>query len=232
MDYQEGAGGEFFASWLSAHFGQTLVANTQENPNYCQKWLNSYSLINKGWNEQFFNFFQNFLSNCQDRGITQIAIPYHLYKWPNHVKIIRDCCPFVRFVRINCNRYKNEIAADFQRKVLLKKLGPADFGLIKFMLNHCTKEEVNHVLTLFKNQELVFGDLVTNSMQSTQLKNLPSQDIEINYQDFFVDFDNTAQEYQKLCAELNISPNNKLLTALIERNKKNWQDLQEHLSTL
>ena len=43
VDYQEGAGGEFLANWLSAHFGQKLNYNQQTNSNYLQKWLNAHS---------------------------------------------------------------------------------------------------------------------------------------------------------------------------------------------
>ena len=45
IDYQEGAGGEFIASWLSAHFGQRLETDLQNNPNYLQKWLNSQGIF-------------------------------------------------------------------------------------------------------------------------------------------------------------------------------------------
>ena len=231
VDYQEGAGGEFVASWLSSHFGHQLVEDPQKNPSYCQKWLNSYSLVNKDWGQAFAEFFQNFLTTCQSQGITQIAVPYHLYKWPHHVDTIKDCCPHVRFVRINCNGYKDTISAEFQRKVCSKKLGPADFGMVKFMLAHQSKEQIKHALALFKNQQLTFGDIMPTEIQSTQLKDLPSQDIEINYQDFFVSFDRTEQAYKQLCIELDILPNTALLDALIKRNKKNWQDLQEHLNT-
>jgi hypothetical protein len=232
VDYQEGAGGEFIASWLTSHFGQPLVKNSQKNPNYYQKWLNSYSLVSKGWDKKFVDFFQTFLTTCQAQGITRIAVPYHLYKWPHHVNIIKDCCPYVRFVRINCNGYEHEISAEFQRKVCSKKLESEDFGMVKFMLTHRNKEEIKHALELFKAQELTFNDLDPFRIQQTSLKNLPSQDVEINYQDFFVNFDNTKTAYQQLCVDLDMSPDIALLNALIDRNKKNWQDLQEYLNTV
>lgn len=232
VDYQEGAGGEFVASWLSSHFGHQLAENLQKNPNYYQKWLNSHSLITKEWCHSFAGFFREFITTCQSQGITQIAVPYHLYKWPHHVDIIKDCCPYVRFVRINCNGYEHEVSAEFQRKVCSKKLEPADFGMIKFMLTHRTKEEITHALALFKNQQLTFNDLVPNGNNPIQLKNLPSQDVEISYQDFFVNFACAEQAYKQLCVDLDILPDAALLDALIERNKKNWQDLQEYLNTL
>ena len=232
VDYQEGAGGEFIASWLSSHFGHQLIQDPQKNPNYCQKWLNSHSLVNKEWNKEFVDFFQTFLTTCKSQSIKQIAVPYHLYKWPYHVDIIKDYCPGVRFVRINCNGYEQEISIEFQRKVCLKKLGPSDFDMLKFMLTHRSKEEIKHVLALFKKQELVFNDLIPFNIQQKELKNLPSQDVEINYQDFFVNFANTQTAYNQLCVDLGISPNITLLGALIDRNKKNWQDLQECLNTL
>ena len=232
VDYQEGAGGEFFASWLSSHFGHRLVENLQKNPDYCQKWLNSYSLVTNEWDEKFADFFQTFLTTCQGQGITRLAVPYHLYKWPHHVDTIKNCCPHVRFVRINCKGYEQEISAEFRRKVCSKKLGSEDFGMVKFMLTHRTKEEIKHALALFKAQELTFNDLEPFRIQQTSLKNLPSRDVEIDYQDFFVNFDNTKTAYQQLCVDLDMSPDITLLNALIDRNKKNWQDLQQYLNTL
>ena len=104
--------------------------------------------------------------------------------------------------------------------------------MIKFMLTHRTKEEITHALALFKNQQLTFNDLVPNGNNPIQLKNLPSQDVEISYQDFFVNFACAEQAYKQLCVDLDILPDAALLDALIERNKKNWQDLQEYLNTL
>jgi hypothetical protein len=230
VDYQEGSGGEFVASWLSAHFGHLLVENPQKNPDYYQKWLNSHSLITSNWNENFSKFFLDFVTRCCDLGITQIAVPYHLYKWPHHVDIIKDCCPHARFVRINCKEYQREVSAEFDRKVRFKKLGPKDFATVKFMLTQKSSKEIQRVLTLFKKQELVFQDLMPNIKKTSRLKILPSQDIEINFRDFFVDFDQTKVAYNRLCDELALSPDNTLLGMLIERNKKNWQDLQNYLS--
>lgn len=54
---------------------------------------------------------------------------------------------------------------------------------------------------------------------------LPSTDIEISYNDFFVNFNNTVDKYNLLCHRLDIIPNHSLIEQLINRNTKNLKEL-------
>jgi hypothetical protein len=229
IDYQEGAGGEFIASWLSAHFGQQLEINTQDNPNYLQKWLNSHSLITPDWQINFTEYLLNFNNLCSEHNIQHICIPYHLYKWPEHVDILKKINQ-ARFIRINCEGYEFQIAEDFKRKILDRVLGPKDFAEIKFMLGNQDKEKRKHCLNLFKQGKLTYNELVPTT-SSIESKHLPSADLEIMYGDLFVDFTGTLAAYKQLCNQLEISPDLVLLDALVDRNRKNLQHHQKHLST-
>jgi len=82
----------------------------------------------------------------------------------------------------------------------------------------------------YRHGTLTYQDIFSNSQPG--LRTLPSNDIEIDYGDFFCNFDQTAKAYEELCAKINITPNFGLLSALLERNQKNQQDLDKHLSTL
>jgi hypothetical protein len=224
VDYQEGAGGEFVSNWLSAHFGQKLETDLQLNPNYLQKWLNSYSLIQSDWRKNFNKYLLMFNDECTNRGVQSIAVSYHLYKYPEHVEILKKVNQ-PRFVRINCAGYEDQVAWDFRRKVLDRVLGPGDFAEIKFILCNQPQENVKHCLDLYRRHALTYRELLSCDPK-LELKHLPSNDIEIMYRDFFVDFDQTPTAYQNLRSQLQLTPNAQLLDALIDRNKKNLQHSQ------
>jgi hypothetical protein len=224
VDYQEGAGGEFIASWLSAHYGHKLETDSQANPNYLQKWLNSYSLVYADWDENFANYLQIFLKECNSQGVSQLAVPYHLYKYPQHVEILGQYCA-TRFVRINCDGYQKQVFDDFKRKVLNRVLQARDFNEIKFLLQGQSKQRIAYCMQLFKKNQLTYQTLLCTEPLD-EPKTLPSNDIEILYKEFFVDFANTDLAYQKLCEQLQLHADAKLLDALIERNKKNLQQQQ------
>ena len=134
VDYQEGAGGEFMARFISAHFGHSLTFDQQADPDQIQKWLNSHSIIDSNWNQRFKTAFQVFVELCQRQQITEIAVPYHLYKWPDHIDKILEQVPNTRFVKINCDNYLAEVNADFQRKVLDHPI--KNFSEVQFLLRN------------------------------------------------------------------------------------------------
>jgi hypothetical protein len=152
-----------------------------------------------------------------------------LYKWPEHVDILKKINQ-ARFIRINCEGYEFQIAEDFKRKILDRVLGPKDFAEIKFMLGNQDKQKQEHCLNLFKQGKLTYNELVPTT-SSIESKHLPSADLEIMYGDFFVDFTGTLAAYKQLCDQLEISSNLVLLDALVDRNRKNLQHHQTHLST-
>ena len=218
VDYYEGAGGEFMANWLSAHFGHVLYDDAQTNPVYCQKWFNSHSLIKPDWNYNFANYVQDFLIMCEQQNIKSLAVSYHLYKWPDHVKILSQVQ--ARFVKINSQGHEKQIRKDFDRKVLQRLLTKNDLPEVLFALKNQPQIHVDHCLNLLREGTLTWGDLRPRP-QFCCLQPLPSQDIEIFYNDFFVDFGKTQHAYLALCDKLHLLPRFDLLDALIERNKKN-----------
>jgi len=228
VDYVEGSGGEFFANFLSAHFGSTLITNTQRNPNFLQKWLNSQSLVVKNWDQEFRKQLIEFQDLCNSSHVSRLAIPYHLYKWPHHIGIISEMFP-TRFIKINVVGYEHTVLSDFERKIWFRKMTKQDVGEVKFLLQRLDFAQQQIVLDLYRKQELIFKDLVGGNLVIGDSP--PTRDIEIFYKDFFIDFDCTVDAYKKLCAELEIIPNFTLLSELIDRNKKNWQDLQSYLIT-
>lgn len=216
------------ARFISAHFGHSLQFDQQLHPEHVQKWLNSKSLIAVDWAERFRTYLEIFIDQCQHNNVSAIAVPYHLYKWPHHVHIIAQVIPSARFVRINCENSLAEVTADFERKVSNCLIN--DFRELKFLLTNRDRQFVKSVLKLYHEKQLTYRDIFPPPPHSIQ--HLPSQDCEIQYQDFFCCFDQTKQAYEKLCSDLDITPNLILFTALLERNQKNKQDLDRHLSTL
>jgi hypothetical protein len=225
VDYQEGAGGEFMASWLSAHFGQKLEHDLQSHPNYLQKWLNSHSLIYDDWQQNFVGYLKMFNQLCAHASVQKIAVPYHLWKYPEHVHILQEMNQ-ARFVRINCDGYQADVFLDFRRKVLDRKLTHGDFDEIKFLLQNQPTHKKQHCMNLLRDNRLIYKDLLGTDIKPG-LKILPSHDIEILYKDFFVDFTSITDRYHVLCHELGLQPNASLLDSLVERNKKNLQIQQE-----
>lgn len=225
VDYHEGAGGEFIARFLSAHFSHELEFDQQQYPNHVQKWLNSKSIITPNWDKQFLTYLNMFLSNCRAHLATSIAVPYHLYKWPGHVDIISTSIPGTRFVKIDSSKHQQRIADEFRRKVLDRPI--TNFQELQFLLANKDRDFIKSMLDLYKQNILTYRDVFP---KIPTLGPLPSNDIEISYEDFFVDLAKTPAAYEKLCSDLEITPDVVLLSALIERNKKNNQDYERHLS--
>ena len=226
VDYQEGAGGEFFARFISAHLGHELEFDQQAHPSHVQKWLNSHSLVNTDWDKRFPVYLRMFFSVCKMQNATNLAVPYHLYKWSGHVDLILQELPLTRFVKINCNNYADQVSVDFQRKVLDRPI--QDFSEMQFLLKNKSTDSIKYSIELYKQGQLTYKDIFPET--SLQLQTLPSKDIEIDYGDFFCNFNQTAHAYEKLCNDLNLKPDLVLLSSLLERNKKNQQDLNNHLS--
>jgi hypothetical protein len=134
-----------------------------------------------------------------------------------------------RFVKINAAGYEHTVQIDFERKAWFRKMTKHDVGEVKFLLQRLDLAQQQKVLDLYRKQQLTLKDLMGGDVVMGGPP--PTQDIEIFYKDFFIDFDRTVDAYEKLCAELDIVPDFKLLSELINRNKKNWQDLQSYLIT-
>jgi hypothetical protein len=228
VDYQDGAGGEFIARFISAHFGHSLEFDQQQNPDHIQKWLNSHSIVNHDWDSNFESYLSIFLTNCDQHNIKQIAVPYHLYKWPEHVEKILKIVNHTKFIKINCDSYIDKIFVEFDRKVLSRHID--DLSEFQFLLKNRNKDFIAAAWNLYKQKKLTYRDIFPKKPQ--QLQKLPSNDIEIQYEDFFCNFEQTTVAYQILCKQLDLEPNFDLLLMLLDRNKKNYQSLNNHLSNI
>ena len=246
VDYSEGSGGEFLSYFISCHetFLNINVDNTdmQSIDGTLLKYLNSQSIIDPDWNQNFKKQFLYFVDMCEAQDISNIAIPYHLYKYPNHVDTIKLYHPNTRFVKINYNVSQNHnIALDFFRKVWFKKINGSDLAEIKFLTQHFSLEDKKTVIHQLQQNKLLYLDLIllkqglsitsknrqtaVETFQMLPQKICPSADIIIEYDDFFINFDRTPYAYKQLCDQLKILPSAEKLDKLIYRNKKNYDDL-------
>jgi len=231
VDYQEGAGGEFLASFISAHWGRKLSCDTQRDPDNFQKLLNSYGLTYTNWNLEFDAHFANWLAMCNQQLIKKISVPYHLYKWPHHVQKIKSHVPHARFIRINVINHLDIVMADFERKVLNCKLTIKDIHEISF-LSKSSNIDKRLLVNKLKDGSLTRQDLFPNIEPHDCIIPLPSQDIEIDYGSWFIDSNRTLAAYKELCSQLGLVPNLLLLHRLINRNNKNQEDLKKYLNTI
>jgi hypothetical protein len=218
VDYKEGGSGEFISSWLSAHYGHSLSLNTQVTPSYIQKWLNSHSLIYPDWHVNFVNYLTEFNKICDEHNIQNIAIPYHLYKYPEHVKIFK-ITNNARFVRINCSGYEQSIDVLFRHKVLERILTLNDLPEVKFIVQNWSQTDIRHIMSLLQQGRLSYQDLrIFSTVIREELTQLPSNDIEIQYRDFLVHETISYSAYCELCTQLQLTPNEQLFNSLVEHS--------------
>jgi hypothetical protein len=248
VDYSEGAGGEFISYFVSCHseFLNLDVDTTdmQSIDGALLKYLNSQSIVDPDWNQNFKQQFLHFADKCAAHGISNIAVPYHLYKFPEHVDTIKSCLPGTRFIKINHSASRHQtIVLDFFKKVWFKKLSASNLVEIKYLTQNFSLEHKKAVIRRMQQNKLMYLDLalikknipVNSSTRQTAINNFqmlpqkvcPSTDIVIEYDDFFIDFERTPGAYKQLCDQLEILPSADKLDKLIHRNKKNYNDLKK-----
>jgi len=247
VDYSEGAGGEFMSYFVSCHAEflnlDVATTNMQSVDGTLLKYLNSQSIVDPNWNQNFKQEFLSFADKCMAHCISNIAVPYHLYKFPEHIDTIKSCVPTTRFIKINCSasRYQT-VVLDFFKKVWFKKLSASNLAEIKYLIQNFSMEDKKSVIRRMQQNKLMYLDLslikkgipvnsttrqtAINNFQTLPQKLCPSTDIVIDYDDFFVDFDRTPSAYKQLCDQLEILPSTDKLDKLIHRNKKNYNDLK------
>jgi len=236
VDYAEGAGGEFFSGVLTEHLHG-------DQTRWLQKYFNSQSLICADWDINFEKYLDEFLLLCNTENVKNIAIPYHLYKWPHHQTLFNRIATTVRFVKINNNGNDHNVALDFLRKIYLQKV--TDISDLKFMLTNATATQKLQAIARFKNRalygldvKLILDNKAISTLNRRQLIDttlakqvtLPTSDIEINYDDFFVNFADIADKYYLLCTMLDLVPDPGKLEALVKRNKLNLEQLNQFIT--
>lgn len=244
IDYSEGSGGEYISNIINSHKGfyneSPEVENLQDVPNLIQKYFNSKSLISADWDENFDFYINDFLNQCKQLGVDSVAISYHLHKFPNHITIINQHIPQVRYVKIDQTNCEYLIKLDFIRKILFREFKSQNWDELKYRIHHLDKTKQIKIIDLFKHDALLGMDilLIENNLSVTyehrsrlidQILNrsnkLPSNDISINYEDFFIKFDNIKNKYYNLCNALKLKADDKILRSMTQRNKKNYQQL-------
>jgi hypothetical protein len=237
VDYADGAQGETLAYFLNSHeeFGNHnfLDQNIQELPGMDTKWFNTHSLVYKDWDNNFLQYLEAWNSQSNRAKV----LSYHLYKYPGHVELIKNHIPSVRFVRINSDKYENFYKYDYIRKILFRKLTKQHINEIKFLIPDTHKVTI---IQLLKNDQLRGIDValancsqpITTQARQQLVKNFlcqpmspPSQDIEINYHDWFLDLTSLPAAYEKLCEQLKICSDPLKLDKLLKRNEKNLTEL-------
>jgi hypothetical protein len=132
---------------------------------------------------------------------------------------------------------------DFIRKVWLKKFNISDLAEIKFLTQNFSLEDKKIIIDQLQQNKLLWLDLfllkqkiplstdsrltAINDFQTFPKKVCPTNDIVVEYDDFFIDFDRTPGAYKQLCDQLEILPSADKLDKLIHRNKKNYNDLKK-----
>lgn len=230
IDYYNGAGGEFFASFVNAHWGQPLIWDHQQNPNHFQKWFNSYSLVTPNWHNEFQTSMQLFLQKCDQQNISKIAIPYHLHKWPMHQHCFKSAGVETVFLKIDSSEYEKDIATDFAIKVTKRPI--KDFSELAFYIKNFPQDKQIAYIEQFRHNTVTVEDLNLHSSGNHVDPTVIVHDIVVSYRDFFVEFDRTADAYAKLCQDLNLAPSNQLLQALIDRNQQNLEQRKKYVSNV
>lgn len=241
VDYEDGAQGETLAYFLNSHqeFGdhEFVDQSLQDIDGQGIKWFNSHSLVSADWDENFEKYLDSWHTDTSRARV----LSYHLYKYPEHIDILKARVPGVRFVKINSAGYENFYKYDYIRKVLLRKLNKHNLNEIKFLTPE--QHKIKIVQLLQHNQLLgvdlalaVSGQPITPQNRQIYIRdfldqrvNPPSQDIEILYHDWFLDTASTAQAYDRLCDQLKICPDDDKLHKLISKNDRNLKELQSFI---
>jgi len=232
VDYVDGAGGEYFAQFFNSHLHTIDYV-------WLRKYFNSQSLVIEQWDLNFDQHLDEFLSLCEQRRIQQIAVPYHLYKWPNHLAKFSRIAKTVRAVQINSTHYARAVAIDFLRKIYLCPVNKKDISQLAYLTKSATQEQKRQLKEQLDANTLQWIDvtiLLNNSTKKqlvdqvlTRKLTCPSQDLCIDYGDFYVDYNDIDNKYCLLCKELELVPNQQLLNSLIDRNKENWAALNSYI---
>jgi hypothetical protein len=237
VDYADGAQGETLAYFLNSHkeFGNHKFSdqNIQELTGLETKWFNTHSLIYKDWDENFLQY----LNDWKSQSSRVKVLSYHLYKYPGHIEFLKNHIPDVRFIKINSDNYEDFYKYDYIRKILFRKLTKQNINEIKFLIPDTHKVTI---IQLLKQDQLRGIDValanlaqpITTQTRQQLVKNFlsqrmipPSQDIEVDYHDWFLDSKSLPMAYEKLCNQLKICPDPLKLDKLLKRNEKNLTEL-------
>lgn len=244
VDYVDGAGGEFISSCINHHANFYCESPNEfyitAQTNKIQKYFNSQELIGNNIN----SIINEFLNLCEINKVKNVAVSYHLYKRPANIEIIKNNIQSTRFVAINHTDHNELINLDFVRKVYFNRITKKDLNTIKFRITNFDDKQKKLLFDLLRSDRLIEMDfdLIAKNIipnYDSRLEHLnnfikrrktpPSKDLEINYENFFVNLDNLKESYYNLCEQLNIVPIDNVYELIFNRNKKNFDKLNEFI---
>ena len=164
VDYVDGSGGEYFANVLNSHAEfncavDPMAEDMQKVSDVKLKWFNSNGLVCQDWDENFKAHCEKFLTECRTSRVNSIAIPYHLYKYPHHVKILKSLSNHTRFVSIHFHKHQKLVALDYIRKILLRPFTKNNMSEISFYSQSLSTESKQQLINLLKQGKLYGIDL-------------------------------------------------------------------------
>ena len=244
IDYIEGAGGEYLSNFLNAHaefYNRGIILdNLQQSNDMIQKFFNTKSITCLNWNMNFVEYLKEYENLCKEQKISKVVVPYHLYKFPKHVDLFSLIAKDVRFVKIDSTGYEYLITYDFVKKILLQKVLKHNLQQLSLLIKNYSVKEKQKLINLLKTEDLFLVDVfdtdnisrqakIKKYFQAACTKILPSDDITVNYKDFFIDLSKVQDNYKFVCEVLQIEQDNALLDQLITRNTKNYQSLLSYI---
>lgn len=247
VDYIEGAGGEYLSNVINSHkefnsSANPLVAQPHNTVDVPQKWFNSQRHVIPNWADEFENQADLFLDECRQRDIHNLSVTYHLYMHPEHAELMKPLSANTRFVKINSQGHEQMVFMDFVRKVLFNPISKQQIREVKYRIRGDRSAQAYSLISLLMQGRLFGIDLVlykfglpinrANRQEwldyvSKKVEVCPTNDITISYEDFFISFDKLKKSYYNLCNGLNIVPNEDIVGAMLERNKRNLDEVTE-----
>jgi hypothetical protein len=242
VDYVDGAQGELLAYFLNSHAElgnhSLLDHNIQELNGAEFKWFNNHSLGCLDWDKNFVQYLHTWMS----QPLRAQVLTYHLYKYPHHVDLIKELVPNVHFIKINSAGYENFYKYDYIRKILFRKLNKKNLAEIKFLIPETFKIPIIQLLKQDRllGIDIILANLGVPSNVHARVKFVqdfldrvmipPSNDIVIDYHDWFLDPARTPNAYLELCNKLKICPDPDKLDKLIMRSKINLKELKKFIN--
>jgi len=207
---------------------------------WLQKYFNSQSLIIENWDQDFECHLNKFLELCNEQNVNEIAVPYHLYKWPHQFDLFKRIAYTVRAVKIDCIQYNREVALDFLRKIYFCPFDKTQIPQLAYYTKSVTDNAKQTLNEQLRSSGLQWIDVIItldNTLTKRQLVDRilenstlpPTQDTKIDYGIFYVGQVGIEDKYNLLCEQLDITHNKKLLEELIQRNKENWIELTQFI---
>lgn len=230
VDYYRGGGGNAFSRFLNGHLGVSDIDQYEYVVSYI---AHNYYLYGK-------LRLRDFTELCEQKNLDCIAIPFHFYQAPEFVGLFEKELN-VRFVKINQGKYIRIPNLNFVQKVYFREVHDKQDTLNR--IAHLDEEVQNQILDILDSGNLLGIDLtlaladkeitsankrdyIERALTGKKQINLPTNDITVEYEDFFVR--ENLSEYHKLCDSLNIKANDTLYKEFVASNYQHYLNLLDY----